>query len=73
MTPLALLCENAVENGNAAVLGGLGAWPHSPWHLEVWLWKEVPSVVRKESVFIVWIVSLTVENRSDRKMHSDEV
>ena len=25
--PLALLCENAVENGNAAVLGGLGAWP----------------------------------------------
>ena len=27
MPPLALLCENAVENGNAAVLGGLGAWP----------------------------------------------
>ena len=26
LTPLALLCENAVENGNAAVLGGLGAW-----------------------------------------------
>lgn len=27
MAPLALLCENAVENGNGAVLGGLGAWP----------------------------------------------
>lgn len=39
---------------------------HSPWHLEVWLWKEVPSVVRKESVFIVWIVSLTVENRESK-------
>lgn len=29
-TPLALLCENAVEKGNAAVPGGLGAWPVFP-------------------------------------------
>lgn len=29
-TPLALLCENEVGNGNAAVPGGLGLWPVFP-------------------------------------------